>query len=153
MAWHLNTWCSIFLLLQEVLRATHGPRLFENTTYASQSEGSSVYWAIWWPSQAYLNWANYVVFKLLSTSCILHGKKPKLETSPSLTVRGMIERCGGKSQQPHSTFHFKQDLIIMIDIRKGYFSPNFIRKRYECFLKFVLKSNTGGFLIGVLKLY
>ena len=46
-------------------------------------------------------------------------EKPTLETSPSLTVTGKIERYGGKSQHPPSTFHFKEDLIIMIDIRNG----------------------------------
>ena len=51
-------------------------------------------------------------------------ENPTLENSPSLTLRGMIEIYGGKSQEPSSTFHFKQDLIIMIVIRKAYFNRN-----------------------------
>ena len=47
----------------------------------------------------------------------LHAwEKPTFETSPYLTLRGTIERHGGKPQHLALTFRFKHDIIIMSDI-------------------------------------
>jgi len=80
-------------------------------------------------------------------------EKPTSEILPSLSVRGMIERDGGNSQHPTSTFHFKQDLIIVTDILTDVFQSYLYRKGLRIYFRNChLKKIISGFLIGILKL-